>query len=59
MYNGPRAHVNFNDGFRGGAHLDRLLFNSCRESGDHGPFNSWDRDPYMLDDVMLTTTKGE
>jgi hypothetical protein len=63
MYNGPRAHVNFNDGFRGGAHLDRnLLFNGCRESGDHGPFNSWDRDPYMFDDVMtkqLTTTKGE
>ena len=19
------------------------MFNSCRESGDHGPFNSWDR----------------
>ena len=62
MYNGPRAHVNFNDGFRGGAHLDRnLLFNGCRESGEHGPFNSWDRDPYMFDDVMtkqLTTTKA-
>ena len=41
MFNGPRAHVNFNDGYRGGALLSQnLIFNSCRESGDHGPFNS-------------------
>ena len=40
MYNGPRAHINFNDGFRGGARVkSNLMFNSCRESGDHGPFN--------------------
>jgi hypothetical protein len=23
------------------------VFSSCRESGDHGPFNSWDRQPYL------------
>jgi hypothetical protein len=30
-----------NDGYCGG-HLVRfnLVFNQCRESGDHGPFNS-------------------
>ena len=24
-----------------------LIFNSCRESADHGPINSWDRQPYV------------
>lgn len=24
-----------------------LIFSSCRESGDHGPFNSWDRQPFL------------
>ena len=24
-----------------------MLFNTCRESGDHGPFNSWDRQPFI------------
>ena len=24
-----------------------LLFNHVRETGDHGPFNSWDRQPYF------------
>jgi len=34
-YNGPRAQVNFNDGFRGGNNMTKnILFNSCRESGD-------------------------
>ena len=41
MFNGPRAHINFNDGMRGGALVEKnLIFNSCRESGDHGPCNS-------------------
>lgn len=48
FFNGPRAHVNFNDGFWGGSQLTKTLaFNSCRESQDHGPFNSWDRVPYL------------
>ena len=42
VYNGPRAHLNNNDGFGGGQLIENnLVFNSCRESGDHGPFNSW------------------
>ncbi|ETO26019.1 hypothetical protein RFI_11118, partial [Reticulomyxa filosa] len=37
FYNGPRAGINFNDGFGGGTQITRnLLFNTCRESGDHG-----------------------
>ena len=47
-FNGPRAGVNFNDGFGGGDLMARnLLLNCVRESGDHGPFNSWDRVPYI------------
>lgn len=46
-YNGPRAGINFNDGFAGGNTMSgNLVFNSVRETGDHGPFNSWDRQPY-------------
>jgi len=40
-FNGPRAGINFNDGFGGGDVIERnLLANCVRESGDHGPFNS-------------------
>jgi len=47
FFNGPRAGVNFNDGFGGGSLVtENLIFNTCRESGDHGPFNSWDRQPF-------------
>merc|ERR1712025_750200 len=50
FYNGPRAGINFNDGFGGGSEMAyNLMFNTCRESGDHGPFNSWDRQVYVTD----------
>ncbi|XP_065181055.1 uncharacterized protein LOC135811743 [Sycon ciliatum] len=49
-FNGPRAGVNINDGFGGGNEMeDNVLFNMCRESSDHGPFNSWDRQPFLTD----------
>eukprot|EP00759_Apiculatamorpha_spiralis_P016491 PhF_6_TR2266/c0_g1_i2/m.3917 len=48
MFNTPRAGVNFNDGFGGGNEMfDNLIFNTCRETADHGPFNSWDRVPFL------------
>lgn len=48
MFNMPRAAVNFNDGLGGGDVMEyNLLFNTCRESGDHGPVNSWDRQPFL------------
>jgi hypothetical protein len=35
------AGINFNDGFGGGDELAwNLVFSTCRNSGDHGPFNS-------------------
>jgi len=59
FFNGPRAGINFNDGMGGGNNCScflplfhrlntflvtsNLILNTCRESGDHGPFNSWDR----------------
>ncbi|CAE7521386.1 unnamed protein product [Symbiodinium natans] len=50
MFNLPRAAINFNDGF-GGANIvaNNLMFNTCRESGDHGPINTWDRMPFLTD----------
>ena len=48
FFNGPRAAVNVNDGFGGDNHMvGNLLMNTCRESGDHGPWNSWDRVPFI------------
>ena len=50
VFNIPRAAINFNDGFGGGAIIEHnLLFNTCRESSDHGAFNSWDRLPHVTD----------
>lgn len=50
FFNGPRAALNFNDGFGGGDEItENLILNMCRESSDHGPWNSWDRVPYITD----------
>lgn len=47
VYNIPRCSVNFDDAYGGGALMTRnLWFNTCRESSDHGAFNSWSRMPY-------------
>ena len=46
--NGPRAAINFNDGFGGNnSVVGNTIWNMCRESGDHGPINSWDRLPFL------------
>ena len=48
IFNGPRAGINFNDGFGGGNLVEmNLVFNMVRETIDHGPINSWDRQPYL------------
>jgi hypothetical protein len=50
MFNIARAAINFNDMVGGGDIVVwNLLFNTCRESGDHGPINSWDRQPFLTD----------
>jgi len=53
-FNGPRAGLNFNDGFGGGDIIEANLLTNCvRESGDHGPWNSWDRLPYITNIGMV------
>jgi len=48
VFNLARAGINFNDGFGGGDNItENVLFNTCRESSDHGPINSWDRQPFL------------
>ena len=48
MFNVPRAAINVNDGFYGNHTLSRnVLFNAVRETSDHGPINTWDRQPYL------------
>jgi hypothetical protein len=50
VFNGPRAGINFNDGFGGGTNVTKnLIYNQCRESGDHGAMNAWDRTAYLSD----------
>lgn len=51
IYNTPRAGINIGDGCFGG-HLIAFndVFNTVRETGDHGSFNSWGRDRYWAPD---------
>ena len=57
FHDGPRSGINFNDGAMGGEVMTgNLLLNYVKESNDHGPFNSWDRQPYVYsvdDDVNV------
>lgn len=40
MFNGPRAMINYNDNAGGGDNMTGLaIWNTCRESGDHGALN--------------------
>ena len=50
MFNMPRAAVNINDGFYGNHTISwNIMFNTVRETKDHGPINTWDRQPYLTD----------
>lgn len=43
----PRAGINICDGSFGGHRIqNNLVFDTVRETGDHGPFNSWGRDRF-------------
>ena len=44
-YDVPRAGINIGDGCWGGHHIDYCdIFDTVKETGDHGSFNSWGRD---------------
>ncbi|MDP8244155.1 MAG: right-handed parallel beta-helix repeat-containing protein [Candidatus Hinthialibacter antarcticus] len=47
IFNIPRAAICINDGCWGGHIIEyNDAFDTVRESGDHGPFNSWGRDRF-------------
>jgi hypothetical protein len=47
IYECPRAAICINDGCWGGHVIEyNDVFNTVRETGDHGPFNSWGRDRF-------------
>jgi hypothetical protein len=47
IYDVPRAGINIGDGCWGGHTIvDCDVFDTVKESGDHGSFNSWGRDRY-------------
>lgn len=54
IYDVPRAGINVNEGTWGG-HLIEFndIFNTVKESGDHGSFNSWGRDRYWHFDKKI------
>jgi hypothetical protein len=50
MFNMPRAAININDGYYGNHTITyNVIFNTVRETSDHGPINTWDRQPYLTD----------
>lgn len=61
IYDVPRAGINVSEGTWGGHVIEyNDVFNTVKESGDHGSFNSWGRDRYwhpnksVLDSIVAT-----
>lgn len=51
IYNVPRSGINVNEGTWGGYIIEyNDVFNTVKETGDHGSFNSWGRDRYWQAD---------
>ena len=47
IFNTPRAAICVNDGLWGGHIIEyNDIHDTCRETNDHGPFNSWGRDRF-------------
>jgi hypothetical protein len=62
LYDVPRAGINIGDGCWGGHVIEGCdIFDTVKETGDHGSFNSWGRDRYWgLTGVDLNrVTQGE
>lgn len=54
IYDIPRAGVNVNEGTWGGHIIEyNDIFNTVKETGDHGSFNSWGRDRYWHPDKKI------
>lgn len=60
IYHIPRAAICINDGAWGGHLIENNdVFDTVRETGDHGPFNSWGRDRHWTGDSRETPTARE
>jgi hypothetical protein len=54
IYDVPRAGINVSEGTWGGHVIEyNDVFNTVKESGDHGSFNSWGRDRYWHPDKKI------
>jgi hypothetical protein len=52
IYDMPRAGINIGDGCWGGDVIEYCdIFDTVKETGDHGSFNSWGRDRCWLPDI--------
>jgi hypothetical protein len=52
IYDLPRSGINIGDGCWGGHVIEFCdIFDTVKETGDHGSFNSWGRDRYWLPDI--------
>jgi hypothetical protein len=52
IYDMPRAGINIGDGCWGGHVIEFCdVFDTVRETGDHGSFNSWGRDRYWRSNI--------
>jgi len=52
IYDTPRAGINIGDGCWGGDVIEFCdIFDTVKETGDHGSFNSWGRDRYWVPNV--------
>lgn len=61
IYNAPRSGINVSEGTWGGHVIEfNDVFNTVRETGDHGSFNSWGRDRFwhpdraVMDQIVAT-----
>ena len=60
IYDTPRAGINISEGTWGGHVIEyNDVFNTVKETGDHGSFNSWGRDRYWHPDYKTMATHAK
>jgi hypothetical protein len=60
IYDTPRAGINVSEGTWGGHVIEyNDIFNTVKETGDHGSFNSWGRDRFWHPDRRMMDTLVE
>jgi len=58
IYDVPRAGINICDGCWGGHTIEYCdVFDTVKETGDHGSFNSWGRDRFWLPSTTATSNR--